>query len=52
MVRQRKTKRLGRIVLVMPNVIHSSLIPNSQDSIHISQCNVIKGKGQGEQRKF
>ena len=30
----------------------SSLIPNSQDSLHISQCNVVTGKRQRKQRKF
>ena len=29
-----------------------SLIPNSQDSIHISQCNVVTGTRKRKQRKF
>ena len=30
----------------------SSLIPNSQDSVLISQCNVVTGARQRKQRKF
>ena len=29
-----------------------SIIPNSQDSVHISQCNVVTGTRQGKRRKF
>ena len=30
----------------------SSLIPNSQDSVHISQCNIVTGRRQRKERKF
>ena len=47
MVRQRKPKRFSWIVLVMPNVVHSSLIPNSQDSIIFHNAMLLKEKDKG-----